>query len=105
MKKNNSIFLIPILLFISACAEKKIHLKKERTNSFHSIPLDAYESNNEKNRVKSVLSSDKSNNMRIILDGKEYESALLKSILDTINGNYSFDIDNTKKILKIKRFN
>lgn len=105
MKKNNSVFLIPILLFISACVEKKIHLIKERANTFHSIPLDAYESNNEKNRVKSVLSSDKSNNMRIILDGKEYESDFLKSILDTIKGNYSFDIDNTNKILKIKRFN
>ncbi|WP_310380185.1 hypothetical protein [Flavobacterium sp.] len=101
--KNSIIYLILIILFCVGCAKRQYHLKKNEIFLSNAISLDAYQSNFEKNNVKSVMNSNKFNKMNIILDGKVYESTLFKSIMDTIKGSYGFEIDNNKKILIINR--
>jgi len=83
------------------CAQKKKLIKKEVINTSNSISLDAYESSNGTNRIRSIINSKESN--KINLDGKEYDIALFKSIVDTIKGEYSIKVDNSSKIVRIIR--
>lgn len=101
--KSNTIYLIMCAFVFVGCAKKQFHLQKSEVVPLNSISLDVYHSKNEKNRIESVLNSKVTNKLEIILDKKKYESTLLKSILDTIKGNYSFEIDNNKNLLKINR--
>jgi hypothetical protein len=80
------------------CTEKFI-LKKV-INSSNSISLDAYEGNGS-NRIRSIINSKESN--KINLDGKEYDIVQFKSIVDTIKGEYSLKVENSKKIVRIIR--
>lgn len=82
------------------CTEKK-SFKKEVINSSNSLSLDAYESSDGTNRIKSIINSKEST--KINLDGKEYDIDLFKSIVDTIKGEYSINVDNNKKIVRIIR--
>ena len=100
MKKNIIYFTLIILLTIG-CAQKKNLLKKGVINSSNSISLDAYESSNGTNRIRYIINSKEST--KINLDGKEYDIALFKSIVDTIKGEYSINVDNNKKIVRIIR--
>lgn len=70
-------------------------------NSSNSISLDAYVSKDETNRIRSIINSKESN--KINLDGKEYDISMFKSIVDTIEGEYSIKVDNKKKIVTIIR--
>jgi hypothetical protein len=100
MKKN--IIYIPLIILLTiGCAPKKIILKKEVINSSNSLSLDAYESSDGTNRIKSIMNSKEPT--KINLDGKEYDIDLFKSIVDTIKGEYSINIDNNKKIVRIIR--
>ena len=100
--KKNIIYFTLIILLIIGCAQKKNLLKKEVINSSTSISLDAYESSNETNRIRSIINNSKESN-KINLDGKEYEIALFKSIVDTIQGEYTIKVDNSTKIVRIIR--
>jgi hypothetical protein len=99
--KKNIIYLILITLLAIGCAQKKITLKKEVINSYNSLSLDAYESSDETNRIRSIINSKDSN--KINLDGKEYDITLFKSIVDTIKGEYSIKVDNSTKTVRIIR--
>jgi hypothetical protein len=100
MKKNIIYFTLIILLTIG-CAQKKNLLKKEVINSSNSVSLDAYESRDGTNRIRSIINSKES--IKINLDGKEYDVTLFKSIVDTIKGEYSINVDNSKKMVRIIR--
>jgi hypothetical protein len=71
---------------------------KEVINSSNSISLDAYEGNDGSNRIRSIINSKESN--KINLDGKEYDIVQFKSIVDTIKGEYSLKVENSKKMLE-----
>ncbi|RBN49050.1 hypothetical protein [Flavobacterium psychrolimnae] len=98
---KNIIYCTLIILLTIGCAQKKYHLKKDLINSSNSISLDAYESKYETNRIKSRINSIGYN--KISLDGKEYDITMFKSIVDTIKDDYSIEVDNSKKIVKIIR--
>jgi hypothetical protein len=100
MKKNIIYFTLIILLTIG-CAQKKNLLKKEVINSSNSVSLDAYESRDGTNRIRSIINSKES--IKINLDGKEYDVTLFKSIVDTIKGQYSINVDNSEKMVRIIR--
>jgi hypothetical protein len=100
MKKNIIYYTVIIVLTIG-CAQKRFLLKKDVINSSNSISLDAYESKDETNRIRSIINSKESN--KINLDGKEYDISMFKSIVDTIEGEYSIRVDNKKKIVTIIR--
>jgi|TARA_R110002033_G_scaffold130091_1_gene170700 hypothetical protein len=100
MKKNIIYYTVIIVLTIG-CAQKRFPLKKDVINSSNSISLDAYESKDETNRIRSIINSKESN--KINLDGKEYDISMFKSIVDTIEGEYSIKVDNKKKIVTIIR--
>ncbi|MFT5713512.1 MAG: hypothetical protein ACI9WT_000047 [Flavobacterium sp.] len=100
MKKNIIYFTLIILLTIG-CAQKKNLLKKEVINSSNSVSLDAYESRDGTNRIRSIINSKES--IKINLDGKEYDVTLFKSIVDTIKGEYSINVDNSEKMVRIIR--
>lgn len=100
MKKNIIYYTVIIVLTIG-CAQKRFSLKKDVINSSNSISLDAYESKDETNRIRSIINSKESN--KINLDGKEYDISMFKSIVDTIEGEYSIKVDNKKKIVTIIR--
>jgi negative regulator of sigma E activity len=53
------------------------------------------------NRIRSIINSKESN--KINLDGKEYDIVQFKSIVDTIKGEYSLKVENSKKIVRIIR--
>jgi hypothetical protein len=57
--------------------------------------------NNDSNRIRSIINSKESN--KINLDGKEYDIVQFKSIVDTIKGEYSLKVENSKKIVRIIR--
>ena len=99
--KKNIIYFTLITLLIIGCAQKKFILKKEVINSSNSISLDAYEGNDGSNRIRSIINSKESN--KINLDGKEYDIVQFKSIVDTIKGEYSLKVENSKKIVRIIR--
>lgn len=99
--KKNIIYLSLIILVTIGCAQKKNLLKKEVINSSNSISLDAYESTDGTNRIRSIINSKESN--KINLDGKEYDITLFKSIVDTIKGEYTIKVDSSAKIVKIIR--
>jgi hypothetical protein len=100
MKKNIIYFTLIILLTIG-CAQKKNLLKKEVIHSSNSVSLDAYESRDGTNRIRSIINSKES--IKINLDGKEYDVTLFKSIVDTIKGEYSINVDNSEKMVRIIR--
>ncbi|MCL9810108.1 hypothetical protein [Flavobacterium luminosum] len=100
MKRNIIYFTLTFLLTIG-CAQKKYPIKEDIINSSNSISLDAYESNDGTNRIKSVISSKESN--KINLDGKEYEIAQFKSIIDTIKGEYRIKVNENERIVEIIR--
>ncbi|TDE04198.1 hypothetical protein [Flavobacterium sandaracinum] len=99
--KKNIIYITLIILLTIGCAQKKNLLKKEVINSSNSISLDAYESTDGTNRIRSIINSKESN--KINLDGKEYDITLFKSIVDTIKGEYTIKVDSSAKIVKIIR--
>lgn len=99
--KKNTIYLILITLLAIGCAQKKNTLKKEVINSSNSVSLDAYQSSDGENRIRSIINSKDSN--KINLDGKEYDIALFKSIVDTIKCEYSIKVENSTKIVRIIR--
>jgi hypothetical protein len=100
MKKNIIYFTLLILLAIG-CAQKKNPIKKVAINSSNSLSLNAYQSKDETTRIRSVINSKESN--KIDLDGKEYDIALFKTIVDTIKGEYRIKVDKSKKIVRIIR--
>jgi hypothetical protein len=51
--------------------------------------------------VRFIINSKESN--KINLDGKEYDIVQFKSIVDTIKGEYSLKVENSKKIVRIIR--
>ncbi len=101
MINKNTIYCIFIIILTTGCAQKKAPIKKNVINMPNSISLEAYESKDESNRIKSIINSKESR--KINLDGKEYDITLFKSIVDTIKGKYSIKVDNNDKIIKIIR--
>ncbi len=99
--KKNIIYFTLITLLATGCAQKKFLLKKDSIYTSNSISLDAYESNDGTNRIRSIINSKESD--KINLDGKEYDIARFKSIVDTIKGEYNLKVDNSKKMVRIIR--
>ena len=99
--KQNIIYFTLMLLLTIGCAQKKMVLKKEVLDASNSISLDAYENGDGTTRIRSILNSKEST--AIHLDGKEYDIALFKSIIDTLKGEYTIKVDNSKKMVRLIR--
>ena len=99
--KQNIIYFTLMLLLTIGCAQKKMVLKKEVLDSSNSISLDAYESGDGTTRIRSILNSKESTTIH--LDGKEYDIAVFKSIIDTLKGEYTIKVDNSKKMVRLIR--
>jgi hypothetical protein len=99
--KKNIIYFTLITLLATGCAQKKSILKKDAIYSSNSISLDAYESSDATNRIRSIINSKESNKFN--LDGNEYDIDQFKSVVDTIKGEYSLKVDSSKKIVRIIR--
>lgn len=90
-----------MLLLTIGCAQKKMVLKKEVLDSSNSISLDAYENGDGTTRIRSILNSKESTTIH--LDGKAYEIAVFKSIIDTLKGEYTIKVDTSKKMVRLIR--
>ena len=98
-------FLIINLMF--GCSKNNFNKSSNSSKTFDSLSLDAQQSNDVNNKVRSILKPKIDGNVNF--DGKNYKLNQFKSIVDTITSGYSLErissdsikiIRNNKKINK-----
>ena len=97
--KKKIIYIVLVLVFIISCTTQKSSINKDIINSYNAIYLDANEDNDVAKKIKFVEHGFLK--YQINFNQKRYDISLLKSITDTIKGDYIFKIDTIGKSVLI----